>query len=109
MRCRSKILDWNGNSPLTEKWCRMWDFFGPIIFWGILIIGALCSILAKIKEADDERRMENLKYTDPQAYAQLKQIEHEQQLMEHDQKRMQHENRHTGAKIVTEIFRAIFK
>jgi hypothetical protein len=82
---------------------------GPIVFFGF-IIGYFVYRYYQWQVAEEERKKEgNLKYTNPQVYAQLKQIEHEQEMMQemmaHDEKRMRHDNVQTGARLVSAFFR----
>jgi hypothetical protein len=85
------------------------DFWGPVVFWAVVA----CVIIYKICEAcnahEQKQKEENLKYTNPEVYAQLKQMEHERQMIAHDEKRMKHENAHAGVGIFAEILRNIFK
>lgn len=75
------------------------------VFWSLVAVGAICWIIKRINADMERKKAENLRYTDPAVYAQLKQIEHEQRLLEHDEKRMRHDNAQAGAKIVSDIFR----
>lgn len=47
---------------------------------------------------------DNLRRTNPEVYAHLKQIEHEEKMMEHDKKRMRHQNVQTGVNIIRRFF-----
>jgi len=67
------------------------------------------AIMKGLREAREQQEVENLRNTNPQLYAQLKQIEHEQKMMEHDEKRMTHEKQKMGAGIVGSIFRAFWQ
>lgn len=63
------------------------------------------AIMKGFKEAREQQEVENLRNTNPQLYAQLKQMEHEQKMMEHNEKRMKHENTQLGARFLSDLFR----
>ena len=65
-----------------------------------LVPTAIKLLLAYCKKKEEEK----LRNANPEVYAHLKQIEHEERMLEHDKKRMRHENIQTGAKIVRRFF-----
>ena len=71
-----------------------------------IIIG---NSLYKWYMAEQERQKEeNFKLQHPREYAQLKQMEHERQMMAHDEKRMRHETVQTGAGLFSAFFRGFW-
>lgn len=76
----------------------MEGFLAFMIFFGIPI--GIKLYLAHCKKQEED----NLRRTNPEVYAHLKQIEHEEKMMEHDKKRMRHQNVQTGVNIIRRFF-----
>lgn len=81
----------------------------PLGVWIIILIIIANALYKAYKASEAKRQEENLKYTHPQVYAQLKQMEHERQIMAHDEKRMTHEKMQKGAGILADVFRIFRK
>lgn len=80
--------------------------FLAAMFFVMIAIG---NIIYQWYKAEEERKKEeNFKFQNPKEYAQLKQMEHERQMMAHDEKRMRHENVQTGAGLVSSFFRGFW-
>jgi hypothetical protein len=74
----------------------------PLGVWIIILIIIANALYKAYKANEAKRREENFKHTNPKEYAQLKQIEHEKQLMQHQKVQM-------GAGIFRDIFRMFGK
>lgn len=82
---------------------------GGVIFFFIMLI-AIGNMIYKWYMAEQARQKEeNFRLQHPKEYAQLKQMEHERQMMAHDEKRMHHENVQTGAGLVSAFFRGFWR
>jgi hypothetical protein len=79
-------------------------------FWGLVfIMGIIIYYVCKwCADQEERQKEENFKRTHPREYAQLKQMEHEREMMVHDEKRMRHQNVQTGARLVSSFFRGFW-
>lgn len=99
MRCPIKVSNSKGG-------CKM---DGGVIFFFVVLI-AIGNMIYKWYMAEQERQKEeNFKLQHPKEYAQLKQMEHERQMMAHDEKRMKHQKVQAGVGIFSEIFHRMLK
>lgn len=81
---------------------------GGIVFFFVVLIGAGNMIYHWYKAEQERQKEENFKLQHPREYAQLKQMEHERQMMAHDEKRMRHETVQTGAGLFSAFFRGFW-
>ena len=74
----------------------------PLVVWIVILIAIANTAYKAYKAHEAKQREENFKHTNPKEYAQLKQIEHEKQLMQHQKVQM-------GTGIFRDIFRMFGK
>jgi hypothetical protein len=70
---------------------------------------AVPAIVKGLKESAKIKELEDLKQNNPQAWVQLKQMEHEERLIEHEKHQMRHDKMKTGVGIGAFILRIITK
>jgi hypothetical protein len=80
--------------------------FGLVI---LIVIIALPRYLKWQKECEEKRQMEEWRRSNPDAYARMRQIEHEERMMEHDRRRQHHDRVKMGVGVGSFILKLLTK